>query len=77
MTPFPARAHSELPADTPAPELTMGEGAFKFHPARWEDMPTQYHIVNGLAGMEVLEYRGASMMKLHTNDDLLDQRILV
>ena len=77
MTPFPARAHIELPADTPAPVMTMGEGSFKFHPAEWEDMPTQYHIVNGLAGMEVLENRGASMMKLYTNDDLLDQRILV
>lgn len=40
--------------DGPAPvvvDSAAGIGSFAFHPARWEDMPTQYPIVNGLAAL--------------------------
>lgn len=34
-------------------DYRTGTGSFAFHPARWEDMPTQYHIVNALAEMPI------------------------
>ena len=38
-----------------------GRGGFKFHPARWEDVPFQYPIINALAALPVLEVTGASV----------------
>ena len=57
-------------------ERHVGSGQVQFHPARWEDMPTQYNVVNALADLEILEYRGASRMKTIGGKDLSDQRIL-
>ena len=67
------------PAETPNQrvlERHVGEGHLQFHSARWEDMPTQYNIVNALADLEVREYRGASLTKTVGGKDLSDQRIL-
>jgi hypothetical protein len=67
------------PAATPnrvIQERWMGQGSVEFHPARWEDMPTQYNIVNTFAGLEILEVRGASITKSVGGKDLSDQRIL-
>ena len=67
------------PAETPNRRILerhVGSGSLQFHPARWEDMPTQYNIVNGLAGLEIREYRGASLMKTIGGKDISDQRIL-
>lgn len=36
-----------------------GRGEFKFHPARWEDMPTQYPIINRLAALPLNEFLSA------------------
>jgi len=57
-------------------ELWRGKGSVEFHKARWEDLPTQYHVVNALHELEVLEYRGASISKSVGGKDLSDQRIL-
>ena len=57
-------------------EQHVGAGTVQFHRARWEDMPTQYNIVNALADLEILEYRGASLTKTVGGKDLSDQRIL-
>ncbi|MCY3979689.1 MAG: acetoacetate decarboxylase family protein [Chloroflexi bacterium] len=57
-------------------EQHVGSGAIQFHRARWEDMPTQYNIVNAFADLEILEYRGASLTKTVGGKDLSDQRIL-
>jgi len=57
-------------------ELWRGEGTVEFHKARWEDLPTQYHIVNAFQELEILEYRGASISKSVGGKDLSDQRIL-
>jgi hypothetical protein len=38
-----------------------GEGAFRFLPARWEDVPLQYPIINALAELPLREFRGASV----------------
>jgi hypothetical protein len=36
-----------------------GTGSFTFHRARWEDMPSQFHIVNGLAELPILRVLSA------------------
>lgn len=57
-------------------ERHVGSGQVQFRAARWEDMPTQYNIVNAFADLPILEYRGASLMKTVGGKDLSDQRIL-
>lgn len=57
-------------------EQHVGSGTIQFHRARWEDLPTQYNIVNAFADLEIREYRGASLTKTVGGKDLSDQRIL-
>lgn len=67
------------PAATPnrvVQEMWRGEGTVQFHRARWEDMPTQYTIVNAFQALEIVEYRGAMLLKTVGGKDLSDQRIL-
>ena len=67
------------PAETPnrvVKEMWQGDGSVVFHRARWEDLPTQYMIVNAFADLEIIEYRGASIVKTVGSKDLSDQRIL-
>lgn len=67
------------PAETPnrrVLERHVGAGRLQFHQARWEDLPTQYNIVNAFADLEISEYRGASLTKTVGGKDLSDQRIL-
>lgn len=70
------------PAGGPSPvilEYMTGDGTVDFHKARWEDMPTQFNIVNGLEALEIREYRGAQIIKSVGGggvSDLGGQRIL-
>ena len=67
------------PAFTPNRKILerwQGEGEISFHPARWEDMPTQYNIVNTFAALDIREYRGASVTKTVGGKDISDQLIL-
>ncbi len=57
-------------------EMWRGQGTVQFHTARWEDMPTQYSIVNAFAELPVREYRGATISRSTGGKDLSDQRIL-
>ena len=57
-------------------ELKLGDGTIEWHKATWEDMPTQYHIVNALAALEVKEWRGAMMVREVGGKDLSDQRVV-
>jgi hypothetical protein len=57
-------------------EVWFGEGSVQFHKATWEDMPTQFNIVNAFHSLEIKEYRGASIVKTIGGKDLSDQRIL-
>ena len=57
-------------------EQYLADGELAFHHVRWEDMPTQYNIVNAFAALEIREYRGASLTKTVGGKDLSDQRIL-
>ncbi len=53
-----------------------GEGEVAFHKARWEDLPTQYMIVNALQALAIKEYRGAAIEHRIGGGDLIDQRIV-
>lgn len=67
------------PAHTPNRKITSicsGTGSLHWNRARWEDMPTQYNIVNGLAELEVQEILIANVTKTIGGKDLSDQRIL-
>ena len=44
--------------------------------AAWEDMPTQYNIVNAFAALPIVEYRDASVTQSVGAKDLSDQRML-
>ena len=57
--------------------MWRGEGAVRFNQARWEDMPTQFMIVNTLHALEIKEYRGATITQSVGGKDLSDQRMLV
>lgn len=57
-------------------ELWRGEGTVQFHQARWEDLPTQYNVVNGISALTINEYRGATFSRTVGGKDLSDQRIL-
>jgi hypothetical protein len=58
-------------------ELWRGKGgSVKFNRARWEDMPTQYMIVNAFADLDVVEFRSATLSKSVGGKDLSDQRII-
>lgn len=51
-------------------------GTFAYSEPRWEDMPTQFHIVKRLAGLPVVKMLGASMLTIGGQFDLYDQRAL-
>ena len=57
-------------------EMWRGKGTVKFNRARWEDMPTQYQVVNAFADLDIVEFRGATMTKSVGGKDLSDQRII-
>jgi hypothetical protein len=40
-----------------------GLGSVEFTPVRWEQLPTQYHVVNAFAALEQLESRGGYLYK--------------
>ena len=48
-------------------EAQIGEGHIEWHRLTWEQNPTQFHIVNKLADLPVLEYRPAIVTKGSTN----------
>lgn len=67
------------PAATPnrvVQAMWRGTGAVQFHAARWEDLPTQYIIVNTFQALTIREYRGATVVQTVGAKDLSDQRIL-
>lgn len=53
-----------MAAECASSDGMTGKGGFKFHPARWEDVPFQYPIINALAALPVREVRGASVTQL-------------
>ena len=58
-------------------EIWKGEGEVNFHRARWEDLPTQYTIVNTFNQLEIIEITGSTITKTVGAKDISDQRILL
>lgn len=57
-------------------EAWTGEGEVTWQRARWEDLPTQYNIVNAFADLEVKGAVRGSVTKTIGGKDLSDQRVL-
>jgi hypothetical protein len=61
----------------PGVESAMtGQGSFAFHRARWEDMPTQYPIVNALAALPLETIGPALLVRTSGGGDASGQRRL-
>ena len=67
------------PSATPNRRVTAqwnGKGRVRFHRAAWQDLPTQYHIVNAFAELEQISFHGASIVETVGGKDLSDQLVL-
>lgn len=53
-----------------------GEGRVVFHPTTWRQMPTMFQIINVLAALPVMEWRGSTVAWQRGGKDLSDQRPL-
>ena len=56
--------------------VERGWGRFGFHRARWEEMPTQYPIVNALAALPLSDFSPALRVRSSGGGDSSGQRIL-
>lgn len=74
LTPLPGESNLRDPQ--PMPAVRCGKGKITFSKAEWQDMPTQYHIVQTLAALEQCEPLDAIYMEGTTYADAYDQRIL-
>ena len=56
-----------FPAENAYVAAQVGKGSVEWDCLTWEQNPTQYHIVNALADLPILEYLPAVMTKGSTN----------
>jgi hypothetical protein len=56
-----------FPSENVITEAQFGEGSVKWNHLSWEENPTQFHIINALADLPILEYRPAIMTKGSSN----------
>ena len=69
----------KLPADISPPrpdELTYMSGTLKWNVPRFEDMPTQFHIVQALGALEIKRYIGAMRLDGYSANDFGAQFIV-
>ena len=59
-------------APIPVTQRLSGKGNFRFHPARWEDVPFQYPIINALARLPLLEVRSATLTHMAASSPIGD-----
>ena len=52
-----------FPASGTTKEAWIGTGEVRWHHLTWEQNPTQYHIVNALEELPIIEYRAAMVTK--------------
>jgi hypothetical protein len=74
LTPMPGESNLRDPQ--PLPAIRSGTGRVKFNVPEWQDMPTQYHIIQQLAALEQCAPIDAVIMEGATYADAFDQRIL-
>lgn len=67
-----------LPSDYPNLTVdkvyTSKRAKAAFIHSTWQDLPKYYHVVNALASLDLLEFRGASLTFTHGGKDLSDMR---
>lgn len=56
-----------FPSETRINEVQVGTGTIEWHHLTWEQNPTQYHIVNRLADLPILEYLPAVIARGSVN----------
>lgn len=61
-----------FPSETTLAESQVGEGRIDWNTLSWEQNPTQFHIVNALAGLPVLAWLPALVARGSTNLILMD-----
>jgi hypothetical protein len=76
LTLSPVPGQSNLRDPQPLPSIRTGTGTVKFIEPGWQDMPTQYHIVQQLAALEQCTSLDAFIMEGKMHLDFFDQRIL-
>lgn len=74
LSPVPGASNQRDPQ--PPPAIRSGTGSIKFNVPQWQDMPTQYHIVQKLAALEQCAPLEALIMAGTTYLDFYDQKIL-
>ncbi|MEZ5925034.1 MAG: acetoacetate decarboxylase family protein [Hyphomicrobiaceae bacterium] len=57
-------------------DTRRGVGRLAFHPTRWEDMPTQAHIVEGLRALPIRETQSVLYQKVSGGPDHLGQALV-
>lgn len=57
-------------------ERWRGDGTVTFKKARFEDLPTLFHIVNALHALPIREPRGAVVSRMQGSEDFRDQQRL-
>lgn len=62
-----------FPSQNDLREVLTGTGSVTWNRLSWEQNPTQYHIVNALADLPVLEQRSALVTKGSTNLIVMDR----
>ena len=75
MTPSKFMVSDEV-EPLPPQERIWCTGNLEWKIPRWEDMPTQYHIVQGLASMPVVRIIGSSKVHLYHYNDVYHQKII-
>ena len=70
---FPLPEHVPKPAP---PKRIWCSGELEWHIPEWEDMPTQFHIVQALARIPVVTIVGASVVELEHYNDVYHQIVI-
>ena len=59
--------YTTYPSENHITQIMLGEGKVDWKQLSWEQNPTQFHIVNALEALPILEYRPAMLTKGTTN----------
>jgi hypothetical protein len=74
LSPFAGGSNQRDPQ--PPPTVRTGAGQIRFNVPQWQDMPTQYHIIQKLAALDQREPLDALVMEGTTYLDFFHQTIL-
>jgi len=61
------------PSENVFTSVRVGTGSLEWHELTWEQNPTQFHIVNALAALPILEFRPALITEGSTNLIIMDR----